>query len=596
MSERLRQIQAAIEKLTDAKAAGSAAEIAAAQALLSAPLSQDFTPEQALTAGLQRTGNLEELLKDRGRVINWAKEATDGIKIAMVNLEKPDRLAISPAEIDAKINKALGIAGQAAKLFIDPKTGTVIRGEKVGELKPRESGLAVISSLAAAEQPIGQAALTATVFEQKGGTKPVVTKSVISRVNAWAEETGLPRVVERAREQGYYLSPAYQVIGVEIQQPSQSPPAVPSAEARPKTFTISEVLETDKIKGKMTDVRLRHLAQGLVASGHLRVGEHVMERHAGDKSYLDYTPAGIERLAGIAIEFGSKGKIYVDTVREWLDSQTAKVEPPAAAETEPVALGVSQLAEAAGVSTSVVTTMLKHGKLVKDVHYGLSPQGRFHIYNARAVADVTKVGEKMADEKAENVSLQLIEAALTPGITKERKNIYGKNGYQTLNTDVAEYIALTGLKNCLPRFESITGKPVNEEFAIEIEIDNRLGELAEKLAIGQFAAGITDEQLEKEFPVLGPTQAVEIRRGIAASVFHIANNPATREFHFIKNQRPGVDLLVTAMKNLAESGHTDLIAKFAKMFVESPDTVYAVGRDGSVNPLSKSDPLSRQGE
>lgn len=328
-SQRLEQIQAAIQKLTDAKKTGLADEIVAAQALLSAPLPQDLTPQQALETGKARLDRFGQVVKSQEEIANWAKAAADGMKVTIANLERPDRLAIPLEEIDANIDNALGIAAQATKLFIDPETGAVIAGRKAGELKSGQQ-LNLAKLLAEEGAPISQENLAEGIFGRKGKEKSGDVRSLVAKLNRGAEDQGLPPVVVNPGRKGYGLGLEYEILGIQPAEPAAPtvPVKTPVQAGRPESYSISQVLAMEGIAGVLSETQTRRLTQELLARGHLRVGEEVMEgraqaRGASSKIVrdLELTSAGVEIMRDVTNQFGAQSRIQTNDVVNWLSGQ-----------------------------------------------------------------------------------------------------------------------------------------------------------------------------------------------------------------------------------------------------------------------------------
>lgn len=577
-SQRLEQIQAAIQKLTEAKIVGLTAEIAAAKVLLSVPLPPDLTPQQILDAGQARLDQFGQAVKNQENIAGFAKAANGGIEIATANLQQPDRLAISPEVIDTAIDSALGIAAQATKLFIDPETGIVIAGRQAGELKSGQQ-LDLAKLLAEEDGPISQENLSVGIFGRKGKERPGDVRSLIAKLNRGAKDQDLPPVVVNPGRKGYGLGPEYEILGIRLPESTTTPGFVesPFQAGKPESYSISQVLAMEGISGVLSETQTRRLTQELLAKGHLRIGAEVMEgraqaRGASSKVVrdLELTPAGVEIMRDIANQFGAQSRISTDEVVDWLAGQ--KDQPVATVSQPPVDTEkrylISQVAAQTGIPDTAIKVLHQIGALKEGIHF--EQRGRVKVYKDEAFSMAQKVEAQARKEGQNRYTERLIRKAV--GFPKENdgENPYGPNGPSVLTSE-HERIILDRLKRCESGIEQRLKRLLGEKF--KTERDQRLGELTDRLA-------------EDESLIIDLNTQQRIRREAAATIIELSKD--ARSFNFVRKGHPGLELALLVVKALDEKS----VRELAESMINPPNKIAGtIERNGLVNGIRTVGPM-----
>lgn len=478
-----------------------------------------------------------------------------------------------------------------AHLFIDLETATVIDGKQAGVLRSGRA-MTIVRHLAGAKSPVPVRELAQSLYPKSSVDRSLnATRPVIGKLNHGAKDQGLPRVVTFSEQGGYVLTGEYEAIGVarlfdpDLEEKEVLPTEIQTDERvvstrRPTTYPIHAVVTRLQEAGfdGSTIVRVRHLASGLVASGHLRVGEHVLEKNAGGQMRLEYTDAGLDVLKDIFQNFGTQGKIFPTTVGNWLDQQAGKGKPKSTSEPIPRRYWISQLVETTGVEADQIDGMVLMGTLQEGTHYFKDRSGR-RVFEPSAVQTILeKKGESQASVKRSDRVVNLASRSPIKLVEDLWENPYGKNGPAAVNEDYSEYLLAQALLKAMPTIAGVTGKPVQETFTLELA--HRVGELEVKLGVGPHGEGIPEEAL----PVFSDEQARDIRRGVAATIAHIVHTPTAKELRFVEPKRPGVKLTHTAIKQLVEGGHEGLAMRLARTVAGDHPTRYEVDPNGIVNP------------
>lgn len=586
-SKRLEQIEAAIAKITDARKSGIIYEkIAAAQAALNSPLPPDWKPEQVLAVQSQRVEEFKGVLDGQTNVVKWANAVQNGLDVVITNLESQDRLAVPPAEIDAGIDTALGIAGQAAKLFIDPETGIILRGEVVGGLKSGQQ-VDLAALLATKSQPTPQQELAVGIFGPKGKKIPGAVRSLIAKLNRGAEEQDLPPVVVNPGRKGYSLEPKYEILGIQRPEPTitsisaEVPVIMPPDKIKPETFSISQVLAMEGISGVLSETQTRRLTQELLAKGNLRVGVEVMEGRAqarGTSSKvvrdLELTPAGVEILRDIANQFGAQSRIRTDDVVNWLTGQ--KDQPVATVSQPPVDTGkrylISQVAAQTGIPDTAIKVLHQIGALQEGTHF--IQKRRVKVYTDEALKVASQVAGQAKKEDQGRFTERLIRESVGLPKEKDGENPYGPNGPKTF-TVFHEHAILHRLQSCIPVIEHRIGKPLQDSFKIELAAC--LGELTRRLS--------EDDKLT----ISSEEQGI-IRRQAAATVLEWAQN--ARPFNFLRGKHQGIEIGLAFIKGLKDQGQAKMIREFADAIVNPPKKIAgSIEKNGVVNEIRTVGPM-----
>lgn len=565
-SKRLEQIETAIQRLVDAKTAGSAAEVAAARALLDTPLSSDLTPPQILEAGKARLGQFEEAVQRQGNIVDWTKAANKGIAAAAANLERPDRLGIPAAEIDAEINQALGIAAQAVpQLSIHPGTGLIIEGRVVGEL-PLWQPIRVVEALSGASGPISRESLMTEIVGEKKARSPqgrgILTR-FIGMLNQSAEKSGLPPVVENPDGKGFVLGPKYVVSGRERGFHPEAAEETPSG-VRPVTYRIGQVLQMEGIAGFLSETQARNLIQGLVASGDLPVGVDVVEGKAQRRGKgrevvrdLELTPTGVSKLRLVVERFGGQGKIYVKSVVRALGEQGKPAPVAQTADDEGQRFwGAQVVADLKNVGTGTLNTLQQAGIFREGEHFEVIASGK-RIYKPAARQVARKLDEAAAAAPIGRITREFVLKTFgQPEKVKPTDQAawekYGPNGPSVL-TPFHELAALRSLQQCAPKIGERLGGEISPEFSDDL---------------GKWIAARQTELLESTPEVqVSEEEKLRIRRETAATVLKMYQD--LRPFNNIREELGGLEFLVDFVKAAKQEGERGkmIVEDFAEALV-----------------------------
>lgn len=316
---RVRAIEASQQKLDDIKAKGAKAIGLQISEPVIASLSDIPDPAAVLrglaeesdnirVAGIGIETGLTGLEQGFGRL---------GLLNTELLLPEPDLQMYEVVEEAEPIVPEMGTSEPmpSGTFYIDPETRAIIHGTLRGRL-PRGHAMQIVQSLDEQRGPMRQSDLTKAVLGKSGDANLRSMRGKIYELNRKAEEEGLPRPVERREPAGYALSSAYALLDEHIFQ-GQRGEASQEEAMRPTTYRIGEVSE----ELGMPVTRIRSLSYQLMESGHMLVGEHVMERREGGKHYIDYTDAGKALLRRIGTHFKDYTHIPVDSVRAWFDGQ-----------------------------------------------------------------------------------------------------------------------------------------------------------------------------------------------------------------------------------------------------------------------------------
>lgn len=574
---RLEQIQAAIEELQKKKLVGLGEELKLSQISISAALPTEIVgkPDEALalrTAQLASLHDLSEKSDNLGKGTGLVKSGFDEIKNGLE--------LIPQSEVDEAIDAALGLSAQAgAKLYIDSQTGAIIEGRMAAQLKAGKQ-TEIISLLGEQSQPMPQTDLAKRMFGKSSKARVGETISLIGKINRSVKAQDLPAVVVNSGHTGYRLGSGYQVIGTELTDKDFELSTQP---VKPASFSISEVTEMEGVSGVLSDYQVRHLTQELLAVGVLRVGDEVMEGDAQARgknkqivSDIELTQLGIEAMRKIAHQFGAQSRIRTADVTQWLKSQNGQ--PAVAGLPEPKAerrYWISEIAESAGVSKSVIKTLDEIGAFKKGIHF-FTNNGKTKAYTGEALQITKKVADKLATEGRTRFSEKLIREALKISEESSDEHPYGPNGPKTFTVQ-HEQVILQRLQDCLPVIERKVGHPIRETFQTELAM--RLGELTERLK-GDEALVIDDEQKRN------------IRRQAAATVLELAED--ARRFNHLRQNHPGIAIGLAFIKGAKNSGNEQMIREFTDAIVNPPVKVVdalTVARDGLVGRVLTVGPM-----
>lgn len=441
----------------------------------------------------------------------------------------------------------------------------------------------MISALAEAKKPLSQVELTDAIFGKKANQKQTQTRAIVSKVNTWAQEARLPQPVERAKETGYFLATAYQIIGTERPAISIEPPAAePTAPSGPpESYSMKNILAQPGIAGVLSEPQVRRLMQKLVASGHLRVGEHVIESRAqrrGTSSQvtrdLGATPVGLGILRLVAEKFGAQGKIYATSVKRALDEQRQLPPEKPAAERF---WGKQIVADLKHIGSGTLKTMEQAGVLKPGEHFEITPSGK-RVYLPPAKEVAKRLAAAAAAAPISRISREFVLNTFgQPDTGSKQREVasefpdYGPNGPRVFTLE-HELIILDRLQRCERGIEERLQKPINPSF--KLERDLRLGELTARL--------VEDESL-----IIDPEARKRLRREAAATVIELATNP--RRFNFVRKQHPGLELALMVVKALDKESIADL----ADVMVNPPRKVAdIIEENGLVNGIRTVGPLA----
>lgn len=577
---RLEQIQATIEELQKKKLVGLGEELKLSQISISAALPTEIVgkPDEALalrTAQLASLHDLSEKSDNLGKGTGLVKSGFDEIKNGLE--------LIPQSEVDEAIDAALGLSAQAgAKLYIDSQTGAIIEGRMAAQLKAGKQ-TEIISLLGEQSQPMPQTDLAKRMFGKSSKARVGETISLIGKINRSVKAQDLPAVVVNSGHTGYRLGSGYQVIGTELTDKDFELSTQP---VKPASFSISEVTEMEGVSGVLSDYQVRHLTQELLAVGVLRVGDEVMEGDAQVRgknkqivSDIELTPSGVEAVRKIAHQFGAQSRIRTADVAAWLRGQESQ---PAVAGLPESKAGkrywISEVAESAGVSKSVIKTLEEIGAFKQGVHF-ITNNGRTKAYTDEALQITKKVADKLATEGRTRISEKLIREALEIIEESSDDRPYGPNGPNGPKTFTVQHeqVILQRLQDCLPVIERKVGHPIRETFQTELAM--RLGELTERLK-GDEALVIDDEQKRN------------IRRQAAATVLELAED--ARRFNHLRQNHPGIAIGLAFIKGAKNSGNEQMIREFTDAIVNPPVKVVdalTVARDGLVGRVLTVGPM-----
>lgn len=501
MSERLKQIQAAIGKLIDAKTAGSAAEIAAAQTLLNSPLSPDLTPQQALDAANARVAQFSQVIKRLEDIPLWAKAATDGLDIATANLEAPDRLAIPPEKIDAGIDAALGITAQAAsKVFVVTEPGVVIEGGKpIGRVTP--AMINVLDVLRNTEETITPSDIADQIGTSRGSAVEVLGRLFGNEVGG--------RLVAHKERGKYQLQPGVELLGREIGAGETIFIPAPHPVEEPASYRISQVLADPAIGGNLSETQLRRLNQDLLDRKMLKPEVHIVKgkiqrRGASQEEVPDLklTEPGKKIIAAIAAQFAGEKRVPTNEVVSWLSQPEVaaklglevkvetidRVKPkPAGVAPDPKKLfwGIS-VTEKTGVSQGVLDALQRHGDL-QDNNDIIYTRGGKRVYRGTTLGVVedwrqiaAKAGAELTPEFILSAPKHVDVSAIEKTIDKYPESItpYGKNGADTYRPEIG-LLLLNTIVHCLPAARRKVGPDILAGADAELKVAQK--QLAEQI-------------------------------------------------------------------------------------------------------------------
>lgn len=435
MSRRLAEIKSAIEGLAKRAVADQSSVVEASRTVLNAPLSPELNPDQIISAASDRIIIYKDAVARGTEVGGFAQQAVAGIAISEKNLLDPDKLAFRPEDVDAAIDQALGFAVQAeAKYFVDPKTGGVFRGQKVGQLRTGQP-MAGLEALSRADGPLTPADLAKSMFpgDKKDKRKAGVVSPLLTSMSRDAVAQGLPPVISRG-EEGFELLSPYEIISSFATQTEE-------LSGKPKSYRIGEVLEADGIKGVLSIPQVRHLTQELLRPeyGDLIIGTHVVEtraqkRGSGDAVTrdLELTDEGLQIIQWVASKFGDKPRISVGKVSEGLkDAFGAKpIEAETSTTEEKEWFWGSHVAEEAGVTTGTLKAMVNLGALTDGIDFKTEQRGGklITVYAGSAAKKARQVVAALP-EGQNKITERVIRKALGLGESETESPVVGENPY-----------------------------------------------------------------------------------------------------------------------------------------------------------------------
>lgn len=481
-------------------------------------------------------------------------------------------------------------APKPQKLIIDSVHRLVIRGEVIGEVPENSVGFQAVDILAGADKPLSQSEVAAEIkFTPRGeraktGVENHTLRSSIAEVNRAMEEKGLPRLIinlkkDMGKGKGYILGD-YQVLGIQGSATAESSATAQPGKFKPETFSISQVLKMEGISGILSEVQTRRLTQELLARGHLRVGEEVMEgraqaRGASSKIVrdLELTSAGVEIMRDVTNQFGAQSRIRIDDVVEWLKKQKEQLVAPVS---QSVDTGrrfyISEVAEKAGIPETAIKVLHKIGALQEGIHF--EQKRRVKVYKNEAFPVARQVASQAKSEKQARFTERLIRDAV--GLPKEKngENPYGPNGPKTF-TVLHEQTILHRLQSCIPVIERRIGKPLQDSFKLELAA--RLGELTTRLS--------EDDKLT----ISSEEQGI-IRRQAAATVLELSKD--ARSFNFLRGKHQGIEIGLAFIRGLKDQGQAKMIREFAEAIVNPPKKIAdTIERNGVVNGIRTVGPM-----
>lgn len=156
------------------------------------------TPGQLAAFLRVQSDELDSLVLQEARLMANTERVDKAFKEILAATE-----GLEPQVNDA-INTALGLAGQAVKLFIDTETGAVIRGRKIGELSPAAVRLAGV--IKPGEE------VTPSDIAGRLGIKPGSVSSTLNRIQP--TETGDLIILPLGKGK-YTRNPALTILGEE---------------------------------------------------------------------------------------------------------------------------------------------------------------------------------------------------------------------------------------------------------------------------------------------------------------------------------------------------------------------------------------------
>lgn len=438
------------------------------------------------------------------------------------------------------------------RFLVDTQTRAVIEGTLRGRL-PKGHAMTMVQALGERQEPTPQRDLAKAVLGRAGDANLRSMRGKISELNRAMEKEGLPPVIERGEPTGYILSPTYRLLNQDIFNVAGEEPAQPPSEEvlRPMTYRIGEVSE----ELEMSVTRIRNLGYQLMESGHMLVGEHVMERHEGGKHYIDYTDTGKVLLRRIRTHFEDYSHIPVDSVRSWLDEE-APQRGGAKTEGSPLYYG-SQVAEAAGIPPAALDIMQEIGVLREGTHFVRKGARNIRVYTQEALPLAVRVKARADKEGQDYVTKRLVRDEFRIW-ERPTENPFGPNGPKTVDDQVELFLLQTTL-TCLPAMER-RGIAIGKEQ--EERLKSRVAELTEHV-------GYVDSE-----------QVGAVRTLAAATAFDLTRNQ--RPFNFLQKTHPGLRV-VKGVIDALKASDPNLLVEFPNAVKEPPKPVPIQGPQGEVN-------------
>lgn len=456
--------------------------------------------------------------------------------------EEPSLPEITPPE-----------SAPSTRFYIDPETRAIIEGTLRGRLQRFQRGhaLKIVQVLSGRGEPMTQHALTKAIVGKDADANLRSMRGKLYSLNQEMDDKGLPRIVERAEPSGYALSPAYALLDEQLflDQPERSVQTV--GEQRPTTYRIGEVSE----ELGMPVTRIRSLGYQLMESGHMLVGEHVMERHEGGKHYVDYTDTGKALFRRIGTHFKDYTHIPVDSVRAWLDGQP-KHDVSQQKDEQQFYYG-SHVAEAAGIPLTALETMHEVGVLQEGVHFVRRGERNIRVYTQAALPLAARVKARASKEQQHRFTERLVRDEFRI-YEQPTENPFGQNGPKTVDDQVELFLLQTTL-TCLPAMKR-RGIEIGSEQESLLKL--RMKSLSETIGY------IEPEKLDA------------VRTRAAATMFDLTKN--RRPFNFLEQKRPGLRIVGGVIDSL-KAADPNLLVEFPNAVKEPPSPVPLQGHQGEVN-------------